>query len=209
MSKEFKNDSEVLAIEQASGTLKETGTEITIQNEEERLIANDTLALIKKHQKALEEKRVFYVKPHNDFVGAINQKAKDIKAVLNETYKLVDGKLDDYETALEKEKERLEKLAQKRIDNAKEKGKPLPVIATPHVEETVKSDMGTRTKRDNWKAEITDSQKALDFLIKNNKTEYLMIDTSMLNQLAKNKKDSVQIPGVRFYNDRTSVMRTK
>ena len=55
--------------------------------------------------------------------------------------------------------------------------------------------------RDNWTYEVTDFNLV--------PREYMVIDTVMLNAIAKKQHDSKPVSGIRFYNNPTMVVRPK
>lgn len=75
----------------------------------------------------------------------------------------------------------------------------IPVMAAP-----IARPAGISKPRDNWKGQISDKRTLVEFIVKNQRWELLSAlgeDTTACNSLAKALKGSVQIPGLRFYND--------
>lgn len=57
--------------------------------------------------------------------------------------------------------------------------------------------------KDNWKGRVTDMDKIIQAVIdKKIPSSILKIDDSTLNQLARSTKNTIQYPGIEFYNDK-------
>lgn len=77
------------------------------------------------------------------------------------------------------------------------------VMTAPVVEVSVAKVAGIST-RSVWKAECTDKAALIAFVAANPQFLNLLdVNTSALNQMAKAMKDTMQIPGVRAYEDKT------
>lgn len=77
------------------------------------------------------------------------------------------------------------------------------VMTAPVVEVSVAKVSGI-SQRSVWKAECTDKAALIAFIAANPQFMNLVeVNTSALNQMAKAMKDTMQIPGVRAYEDKT------
>jgi hypothetical protein len=172
--------------------------------------ATDDLSIISNLKKAMETRRQEYVRPLNDQVKTINDKYKDLMAPVIEADTITKQKMIDYCTEQErirKEQEEINRLreeaAQKEAAmNGGEISEPLNLVeVTPEAPKRTLTDLGTAGMRDNWTFVVLDLHQVPD--------EYKVIDTAMLNAIAKKHHDSKPVPGVRFYNKPIIAVRAK
>lgn len=83
-------NSQFNAILEQTSSIQEKANNLEIKNYEDTVLAVDIRKEAKDLEKTIEEKRVTMVKPMNDMVSAINQKAKEIKEPIQTIINTID-----------------------------------------------------------------------------------------------------------------------
>ena len=163
--------------------------------------ATNDQVIIGNFKKDIEAKRVSYTGPINDHLKAVNQAFKDFAAPLLQADQLNRANMNKYRLAQEAliaEQERINRLrmeaAQAEMELKGELTESVQVIEVQApVAKSVRTDMGTSTSVDHWKARVFDFKLLSD--------EWKLENTSLLNTHARTHKGQRPIPGVEFYND--------
>jgi hypothetical protein len=207
---EPEKDSLVVALYSQAVRLLEYAEKLEITKTEDiRAVTND-LTIIGKLKKAFEDKRKEYVSPLNGHVAAINATFKELTDPIKTADDITRKKLVAFHLAEKRKKEETERINAFRREAAEaeaamnegeitESVVELPVDDLPS--KTTQSDLGTVTMVDVWKYEVVD----LALLPR----EYMVPDEAMLKSIAKTHHDKKEIPGVRFYNEPTTSVRSK
>lgn len=208
--------------------LLSVASQFIIHNANDYQTAADNLKTIKSKHNEIEQLRktlkapileagrkldTFFKKPLNALVLA----EKDYKRIMVDYQEKQERLQREAEKKARDEHARqqqeAEELALKEIENGNDEkadqilsaaeAMPAPIVVTnkPTVEGI--------SKRDNWKAEITDLS-ALVKAVAEGKAPMTMIqaNTKTIGQMARALKGSVNYPGVRFYNDKTIAARS-
>lgn len=172
--------------------------------------ATDDLAVILQCRKEMETRKAEMVGPMRAELDRFYQAFNDLMAPVLEAEKLTKSKVSEFEA-----NQRLKAAEAKRIEDEKfrlaqeeaalngtgEISVPLDTAqAPPPVPERTRTEMGTLSGRDNWKAKVIDFAALPD--------EYKVADMVTLNAKARSTKGQAVIPGVEFFNDRTYQVRT-
>lgn len=178
--------------------MEEQAAKLKVTNEEEASSATTFLSGIKARLKRIEELRVFFVKPLNDQVKAINAKFAEQSDPLENAERVVKRAIGDYTMEQHRraraEEERLAKLREKQNERRDEKGldpilTPLPTVARP--EATIKTDGGKATTTLVWKFEVQVPSQV--------PVEYMTVDESKIRKAVQ--AGIREIAGVRIYED--------
>lgn len=180
----------------------------TIATAEDVKTATDDLSLIAKLKKAVVEKRKEYLEPLKTHEKTINDAFKLLSEPLNTADKITRDKVLAYNAEIERQRQKQEEINRKRMEAAQAemelKGELTESVdlveVTPEVKR-VSTELGTLGQRDNWKYEVVDFALLPD--------DYKVVDTTMLNSIAKKHHDQKQIPGVRFYNEPILAINTR
>lgn len=204
-------DPRVMALYQEGLSLQKFAQDRVIATAEDLKPATNDLAIIAKTKKAVEEKRTEYVGPIREHLGKVNDAFKRFLAPFEEADRLTRGKVQKFDLdqrtkaaeakRIEDEKARLAR-EEAAFNGTGEITVPLGTVeevAPPP--EHVRTDLGTLGGRDNWKARVVDFAALPD--------EYKIPNESLLNSHARTTKGERPIPGVEFYNDRITTIRTK
>jgi hypothetical protein len=160
--------------------------------------------------KNIEAKREEVTSEARQFVSSVNSFCKIFTEKLKHATNVLEGKLTTYRTMQELERRKQEEAArkateelQKRLnEEAKEAGVEAPIAVTPIMPEakpTVKTETGvTAYGRKKWKADIVDEAQV--------PREYCSSDMKKINAAVKGGIRS--IPGVKIFEDSTTVFRT-
>lgn len=202
---------EVQALTTEATGLERRAQALTIASDEDLTLATDTLGVIAKIKKQLEEKRTFFVKPLNDQVKRINEMFKAWSAPLDRADQIIRGKVLAYRQEQERrrreEEERLRKLAEKEharlVRQAEKRGEtpppPPPVPVIPQTAKTVAGTVGSVTTRKEWDFEIVD-----ETLIPR---EYLMVNEAKIRAVVR--AGVRNIPGVRIFEREVLAVRAR
>ena len=173
----------------------------TIKTADDLKDATNDQVIIGNFKKDIEEKRKAYTGPINDHLKAVNQAFQEFTAPLLQADQLNRANMTNYRLAREAiiaEQERINRLrieaAQAEMELKGELTESVQVIEVQApVAKSVRTDMGTTTTVDHWKAEVVDFALLPD--------EYKLPNQQMLNAVARTYKNIRTIPGVRIYND--------
>ena len=174
---------------------------LIIESSEDMIQAATDLNIIASIKKYIEEKRKEYTQPINEHLAAINTAFKTFTEPIQVADRIVRNKMLVYnaeEARQRQEQEEINRLrmeaAQKEIELTGELSESVDLVEVqPEAPKTVQTDMGSAGQRDVWKYEVTDFAALPD--------EYKVVDTAMLNSIAKKHHGWKQIPGVRFYSE--------
>jgi len=196
--------------QEAASLLQFAKTRVIATNEDLKPATND-LAIILTCRKAMNARKTELVGPLKAKLDLVNQAFNDIMFPVLEADRLTRDQVQTYDRQarvaaaearrIEDEKARLAR------DEAKFTGTgefDVPLGTLEHVApppERTRTDLGTLGGRDNWKARVVDMTALSD--------EYKLPDMQTLNAKARSSKGTAVIPGVEFYNDRTTTIRTK
>ncbi len=205
----FNQDPEIKEVEKTGSSIVVSAKDIVIDSREMQEEGADCLVIIKRNLDRIEERRTFYTKPLNDLMRRVNSEAKAIKEPFEKAQSEIKSKINKYQCFLLEEKRKADLKAEKKIEKAVEKGEEIPVVPEAHVEKNIKTENTTVSFRDNWKAQIVDPKKLMDWAIENKKVSLLQINNTALNQLEKFTKDTEVIPGVRIINDKIISTKAK
>jgi len=182
--------------------IKEYADKRVITSGEEDKNATNDLVLMRNLADKIEDKRKEYTVPLNTHLGNINSAFKLLSEPLAQSIKITREKATAYKVEQERRQREQEEINRKRMEAAeaemKLKGELTESVNLIEVEEAPKhtrAELGTSGLMDVWKYEVTDFAALPD--------EYKVVDTAMLNSIAKKHHDQKQIPGVRFYNEPT------
>lgn len=205
------DDLAVYQLFQEGVRLKEFAQARVIATAEDLKPATNDLAIIAKLKKALEAKRVAYVKPIRAKLDAVNNAFATLLAPFEEADRLTRSKVGTFDTEQRKRAAEAKRIEDEKARLAREEAQfngtgeitvPLGTVeqVAPPPEHT-RTDLGTQGMRDNWKARVVDFALLPD--------EYKLANESLLNAKARTTKGQGKVPGVEFYNDRTVTVRTK
>ncbi len=163
-------------------------------------VATDDLSIISKLKKAMTEKRKQELEPSKLETEAIRGTYDYLMAPVFKADKITRDKV----LAFNQEQERIrlaqEEINRKRTEAAEQEMKlngelsePVGLVeVAPEAPKRTSTELGTAGRTDHWVYEIVDPLAV--------PREYLVVDTAMLNAIAKKHHDQKQIPGVRFIN---------
>jgi len=194
------SDSEVQAFYNQALQLREYAEARVIATFEDLMPATIDLSLIAKIKKGIEEKRKEYVQPLQFHVKEINDAFKALMEPIETADKITRQKILAFnaeQDRIRREQEEVNRLrmeaAQKEMELKGELTESVDLVeVSPEAPKRTITDMGTAGMRDNWTYEV------IDFALLPN--EYKIVDTTMLNIIAKKYHDQKQISGVRFFN---------
>jgi len=174
----------------------------TIQSPQDVAVATEFLVKVKGRAKRIEELRLFFVKPLNDQVKAINDRFKASLKPLEDVEAKVKRLIGNY--TLEQDRIRREKERELQEAHAKEMAKQekeadkagtdfVPTVAPSIVRSTptIKTESGKTTTIKVWKFEIVDAAKV--------PREYLEVNESLVRKAVQ--AGAREIAGVRIYED--------
>lgn len=182
---------------------------LVIRGVEDIKTATNDLSIISRLKKLFEEKRKSYTVPLNDYLKDINEAFKVFTDPLNGAEKTTKDKMLAYgaeQRRIQAEQEGINALrieaAQKEMELKGEISEPVNLVeVAPEAPKHVYTDMGTTGVRENWKYEVVDILAV--------PREYLVIDSAMLNSIAKKHHDTKKIDGIRFFNEPIIAVRAK
>jgi len=176
---------------------------------EDNKLANDDLSAISKLKKAMDSKRKEYLEPLKVQTEAIRGTYDYLMLPILEADKITRNKMLAFNQAQEWKRREQEEINRKRMEAAEaemklkgELSEPVNLVeVSPETPTTIRTDIGTSGQRDNWKYEVIDILAI--------PREYLVVDSAMLNAIAKKHHDQKPVPGVRFYNEPIISVRAK
>ncbi len=180
----------------------------TIKTLDDAKTATNDLSIIGKLKKAMEAKRKDKLEPSKLEAESIRETYNYLMEPVLEAEKITKQK----QTAFLQEQQRIEReqaeINRKRMEAAeaemKLKGELTESVNLVEVQEApsrVQSELGTTGMTDHWKYEVTDILAI--------PREYLVIDSAMLNAIAKKHHDQKPVAGIRFYNEPYLATRTR
>lgn len=171
-------------------------------------LATDDLSIISKLKKAMDGKKREYLDPLKAQSDAIRGTYDYLMHPIEEADRITRDKMLIYQNEQKRIRQEQEKINQMR-EEAAQKQKELTgeitevetVEVVPEAPKRVHTEMGTAGQRDNWTYEVFDFSLLPD--------EYKVVDTSMLNAVAKKHHDQKPVPGVRFINKPIIAVRAR
>lgn len=168
----------------------------------------DDLSLIAKLKKAMEAKKKEYLDPPRAQIEAIRATYDYLMLPVLTAGKITGDKMLAFNK--EQERIRLEQVeinqlrfgaAQKEMELTGELSESVGLVEVIPEVKRVSTDMGTAGMTDHWKYEVVDFALLPD--------EFKVVDSAMLNTIAKKHHDTKQIAGVRFYNEPIIAVRAR
>lgn len=142
---------------------KDVDTHMSIETPEQYQEASTWVISVNARLKRLEDLRLFFTKPLNDQVKAINAKFKEQSAPLAELMAKAERGMKDYKLAEMRKSDEIERkeIEKRRKENEKriEEGREIkmtPIKTPPPVEMVAKSDEGQTTTRKVWLFRVVD-----------------------------------------------------
>lgn len=202
-------DEAVIALHEQSLKLEQYAVALVITNDDDVKGATNDLSIISGLKKAIEEKRKEYTQPINEHLKAVNEAFKAFTEPLLAADKITRGKVLEYRQEQERIRREQEEINRKRLEAAEQemrlKGEITESVdlveVAPEASKKVSTELGSSGQRDNWTYEVFDFALLPD--------EYKVVDTSMLNAVAKKHHDQKQVPGVRFINKPIITVRAR
>jgi len=196
--------------QEAASLLQFAKARVIATNEDLKPATND-LSIIATCKKAMTARKTELVGPLKAKLDLVNQAFNDIMFPVMEADRLTRAQVGKYD-----QDQRTKAAEAKRIEDEKARlareeaafnGTGEITVPTGTIEqvapppERTRTEMGTLGGRDNWKARVVDF-KLLD-------DQWKLANESLLNSHARSTKGERPIPGVEFYNDRITTIRTK
>lgn len=172
----------------------------TITTTEDIKLATDDLGFISKIKKAMDTKRKALLDPLKADMDAIRETYTYLMAPVLEANEITRSQMSSYDVEqrrIRAEQEEINRLkmeaAQKEMKLKGELSESVNLVeVTPEAPKQVVGATASSGMTDHWVYEILDP-----LLIPR---EYLVVDSVMLNSIAKRHHDQKPIPGIRFYN---------
>lgn len=171
-------------------------------------IATDDLSIISRLKKAMETKRKEKLAPHEAQVKAIRDTYNYLMAPVLEAERITKSKQVAFLQEQERIKREQEAINRKRMEAAQaemrlkgELTESVDLVEVIEAPERVRSDMGMTGMVDHWVYEVVDFSAV--------PREYLVVDSAMLNAIARKHHDQKQIPGIKFVNKPYIATRSK
>jgi len=188
--------------------IKEWSDKRVISNGEDYKAGTNDLSVISRMIKVVEDKRKEYTVPLNLHLDNINGSFKLLSGPLSEAQLTTKKKMLAYYAEIERQRQEAERIEQEKYKLAQQemelKGEHTvdltPVERPEEAPRTVRTEFGTTSQRQNWKWEVIDFSRVPD--------DYKVIDSTMLNSIAKKHHDQKPVPGIRFYDEPTLQVRT-
>lgn len=202
-------DVEVQGYFKESMKLLEYAEKRVIATVEDNKAATDDLSAISKLKKAMGEKKKGYLDPLKAQSDAIRNTYDYLMEPILEADRITKEKMLAFDAEQKRIRQEQEEINRKRLEAAEaemklkgELSEPVNLVeVAPEPAKSVSTDMGTAGQRDNWTYEVFDFALLPD--------EYKMVDTSMLNTVAKTHHDRKAVPGVRFINKPIIAVRAR
>uniref|UniRef100_A0A6M3IWT4 Uncharacterized protein n=1 Tax=viral metagenome TaxID=1070528 RepID=A0A6M3IWT4_9ZZZZ len=172
-------------------------------------IATDDLSIISNLKKMMEAKRKEKLSPHEAQVKAIRDTYNYLMAPVLEAERITKSKQVAFLQEQERVKREQEEINRLRMEAAQkdaalhngEISESVDLVEVIEAPERVRSDMGMSGMVDHWVYEVVDFSAV--------PREYLVVDSAMLNAIAKKHHDQKQIPGIKFVNKPYIATRSK
>ena len=204
----LREDQEIKSVIKATDLLLESARSLKIDSAEKQSRAADVLASVKKELNRIDERRKYYNEPNQEAIRRINSDAKELSKPLDEIKTIIQNKLVKYQDYLMEIKRKEDEKIQKKIEKAVENGKPVPIVPQNIVEKKIETEKSKTSFRDNWTADIINEAAAIKHFAVNNMFHMLCLDERQLKAFAKLNKDTVHIPGIRFWNNKSVVSKS-
>lgn len=180
-----------------------------ISTNEDLKPATEDLSLIANYKKAIEEKRKEYTVPIREKLDLVNEAFKELMAPVLEADKITRDKIlwfHNEQNRLREEAERIEaeklRLAQAEMELKGEHTVDLEPVEKPEVvPDRIRTQVGDAGTMDVWKYEVVDFALVPD--------EFKVVDHTMLGAIARKHHDAKQVPGIRFYSEKTLRVNTR
>ena len=181
---------------------------LVVDSHESNLTAVEMAGQVKKLGKTLEEGRVKYTKPANEYVKGINGLIKPFQDKLKAIENGLKGKISQHQVRVELEQRKAEEAARKaqvelqaKLDaDAKAAGVEAPKMEPAVIakaDTVARTESGTAFQRKTWEFEIEDEAKVPE--------SYKVVDERLIR--AAVKAGVRQIPGVRIYQHTKTQIR--
>lgn len=200
-------DAEVLPIKEATDRLHSLAIERRITSNSDLAPVTEDSALIKRLLKDVEDRRLTYSKPLNDFLTVVNAYFRSLSGPLEAADKLNRDKTRAFLAEVERQRREAEAIEEAKLALARREAElkggeitvdltpvPMPEATPAHVR-TAMGTMGTRTEP---KWELEDLAKV--------PTEYLMLDTVKVRRCVR--AGVRQIPGIRIWEEQNITIRS-
>ncbi len=162
-------------------------------------MASNELISISTCKKAMETLRTAELKPHKDAQDTIRATYTNLMAPVLEAEQIMKAKQLTYlqeQARLKAKAEEVNRLAlelaQEEMENTGELSQSVVEVPVTEAPKRVHGALGTTGMVDSWKYEVVDFAALPD--------EYKVVDSTMLNAIAKRHHDTKQVPGVKFFN---------
>ncbi|MDZ4246432.1 MAG: hypothetical protein U1D67_04845 [Dehalococcoidia bacterium] len=207
---EPEKDLSVIALYNEGVRLKEFADNRIIAGAEGMKDATKDLSIIAGVTKSMEAKKDAYTGPIKAHLAAFNTAFKTFMAPLTLANTITREKMKTFDIHIEQERLKAEKLNRDALDVARRQAEANsgeftvniePVFVLAAAPQTIRTDMGTAGKRDNWKAKVVNFALLPD--------DYKLADMQTLNAKARSSKGTATIPGVEFYNDQGYTVRAR
>jgi len=180
--------------------LREYASSRVITTLEDSKTATNDLSIISTLKKAMEAKRKEKLAPHEAEVKAIRDTYTFLMTPVLEAERITKEK----QVAFLREQERIrreqEEINRKRMEAAEaemrlkgELTESVNLVEVSEAPKRVTTDLGSTGLVDHWKFKVVDFALIPD--------EYKVVDSSLLNAVARKHHDQKLIPGVRFFNE--------
>ena len=198
-------DQEVLRLRDEAVKLREFAEARVIVTQEDFTAAVNDMSMISTLKKALEGRRVEYVKPLNEHVKGINADFKVITEPIEKADQITRAKMLEFQNAQEARRQEEERINAEKIKIAEaemalkgEMSDPLNLVpVTAAAPKTVTAEAGSVGRRMVKKWELEDlSQVPVD---------YLILDTTKINKVVK--AGIPAIPGIRIFEEAVLTVR--
>jgi len=167
---------------------------------EDAKLATDDLSVIGKLEKAMISKRVEKLAPHEVQVKAIRDTYNYLMAPILDAKTVTKQKQTAFLIEQKLRQQEQEEINRKRIEAAEaeqrlmgELTESVNLVEVTKAPSRISTDFGATGLTDHWKFEVINFSLVPD--------DCKVIDSVMLNSIAKKHHDTKQIPGIKFYNE--------
>uniref|UniRef100_A0A6M3KM31 Uncharacterized protein n=1 Tax=viral metagenome TaxID=1070528 RepID=A0A6M3KM31_9ZZZZ len=171
----------------------------TIQTLDDAKIATDDLSIISRLKKAMETKRKEKLAPHEAEIKAIRDTYNYLMVPVLDAERITKAKQIAFLEEQECIRQKQEEINRKRVEAAQQEmelkgelSESVNLVEVHEIPERISTNLGVTGMVDHWVFEV------VDFALVPN--EYKVIDSAMLNAIAKKHHNSKQIPGIKFVN---------
>ena len=180
--------------------LRDSAAATSVLNVEDIQTATDTLTMIQKLKRAMEDKRLEYVRPLQGYVKALNDTFKGLMDPIEEADRLLRERILSYHKAEQEKREEQERINRLRLEAAMaekalkgEVSEPVElIIPDAPLPERIATDTGEIGTRTITKWELLDFSLLPD--------EYKIPDSAKIGKVVRAGIPS--IPGVRIYSEK-------